>query len=105
VNVDEPPSVWWSPSTGLVQYWNQESEHWIVMPGADLPGDAVRLVPMQDPAPIDWPARFRRAAEVMRAQDWDDMETRLRAVADEMERWMDSDEIAAVGRALLGEES
>lgn len=53
---------------------------------------------------IDWPARLYAAADAALARDWDDMATRFRTIADEMTRWMDPEEVEAIGRALLGEE-
>jgi hypothetical protein len=52
-----------------------------------------------DPAPIDWPDRFRKAADV--AVDLY-VGTRLAQVGVEL-RCLPSDEVEAIGRALLGE--
>jgi len=51
--------------------------------------------------PIDWPARFRKAADVAEKREWDEFAYTLRGMAREMEQWMDPEEVEAIGRALL----
>lgn len=53
--------------------------------------------------PIDWPDRFRRAAEVAERREWDEFAYMLRAMGHEMGQWMDPADVKAIGRALLGE--
>lgn len=60
---------------------------------------------MPDPVPIDWPARFRAAAEVAAGAGWNGTAANIRDLA---HRHADEDRrrvVEAIGRALLGEPS
>jgi hypothetical protein len=62
-------------------------------------GKAFRA-PLDDPAPIDWPARFRAAAEVVTQEGWSGYGNMFRALG----TWVahrDADLVEAIGRALL----
>lgn len=54
--------------------------------------------PQTEPAPVDWPARFRKAADVA---EWNYVAGDLRAVADSLEV-MPPDVVEAIGRELGG---
>lgn len=56
------------------------------------------------PAPIDWPARFRAAAEVAEGEGWLGTATQLRELALHFPAGRPAG-VEAIGRALLGEES
>jgi hypothetical protein len=53
------------------------------------------------PAPIDWPARFRRAAEVADGEGWDTAAHVFGALSVKAKHRPDT--VAAIERALLGE--
>jgi hypothetical protein len=55
--------------------------------------------PERQAAPIDWPARFRAAADVVRGYGWGDLPRALETMA----AAGSSEEVEAIGRALLGE--
>lgn len=58
------------------------------------------------PAPINWPDRFRRAAEVLRQDGWGNYAALFSHLADGTPKCeVPADVVAAVGRALLGEGS
>jgi hypothetical protein len=59
------------------------------------------VIPHVAPGPIDWPARLRAAAEVARGYGWGDLPRALETMA----AAGSSEEVEAIGRALLGETS
>lgn len=64
--------------------------------------EAAREILSPPPAPVDWPARLRAAADVARAEGWPSHGNLLLALAG----WMTLNRAAveATGRALLGEQ-
>jgi hypothetical protein len=60
--------------------------------------------PPDQPAPIDWPARFRCAAEVAQGWGWTQVRHELSQIAGWMEH-LHPDVVEAIGRAMLGEAS
>jgi hypothetical protein len=67
---------------------------------ADL--ERLRAIERRAKAPIDWPARFRAAAEVAEGLHRSSWAVRFRDLAEAVES-EDWDAVEAVGRALLGE--
>jgi hypothetical protein len=106
--MSEFPEVWWSPSVAAESpagmayggmLWRYESGRGYVTPPG-LPADAVRVTVERPTAPIDWPARFRAAAEVAAGMYLGGL---LLALSKELE--LCPDKVEAIGRALLGETS
>lgn len=112
--MSEMPELWYSPSVAKAaksvdpcagMIWRHETGRGYVCP-RDLPADAVRVFVESDPAPIDWPARFRAAAEAVEANGrWPITAQHFDDVADRLESGLLPPHLVeAIGRALLGQE-
>jgi hypothetical protein len=109
--MSELPEIWWSPSRaaenkGVSPYagmlWRYESGRGYITP-PNLPADAVRVTFKHDPAPIDWPARFRAAASVAEQLGRPEVEVAMLLVVAAWARSAPSDVVEAIGRALLAD--